>query len=66
MNECLCRNCNKQYDMYKSRAEYQGYCSMKCQHAKAKELGYKQNGTQTEYQVLNSNNAIGSIPAPGI
>lgn len=52
--------------MYKSRAEYQGYCSMKCQHAKAKELGYKQNGTQTEYQVLNSNNAIGSIPAPGI
>lgn len=64
--ECLCRNCQKQYQEMKSRADLKGYCTMKCQHAKARELGYRPNGIQSEYEVLKSYNAIGSLPAPSV
>ena len=62
--EAVCRNCGKLYDRYKSRAEYQGYCSAKCQHGAAKTLGYRKvkNG-RSEFQVLKAANEVGSVHA---
>jgi hypothetical protein len=41
---CKCRNCGKVYDEFKSRADWKGYCSQKCFHEKARELGYRKPG----------------------
>lgn len=61
VNEAICRTCGKQYATEKSRADYTGYCSAKCLHAKAKELGYRKGGHRTEYDVLKSHGDVGSI-----
>jgi hypothetical protein len=61
---CLCRNCGKKYDDMKSRAEWAGYCSAKCQHEKAKQLGCKKSeSTSFEYEVLSRSGCIGNVPA---
>lgn len=59
---CKCRNCGKKYGSLKARGDWKGYCSAKCQHTKAKELGYSKKSDITEYQVLNNANEIGDIP----
>ncbi len=64
--ECRCRYCNKQYAENKSTCEMRGYCSQKCMHANAKRLGYKKNGLRSEYEVLKSYNAVGSVPTPSV
>lgn len=62
---CKCRNCAKKYEENESRAELKGYCSAKCQHEKAKKLGYrKSNKSVSEYDVLKGVNQIGSIETP--
>lgn len=58
--KCHCRNCQKVYDSEKARGDYKGFCSAKCQHAKAKELGYRKG--QSEYQVLHNAKEIGDVP----
>jgi hypothetical protein len=61
---CRCRNCRKEYDESKSRAEYKGYCSMKCQHEKAKSLaGAPTVFARGEYSILKQHNEVGSVPA---
>jgi hypothetical protein len=62
LRQAKCRNCHKEYDIHKSRAYYTGFCSAKCLHAKAKELGYRQARTdgRSEYNVLCSANCIGN------
>ncbi len=66
---CICRNCGKQYDADKSRADYKGYCSQKCLHAMAKRLGYnkkyEKSWLSTEYAVLARNKKLGSVPIKG-
>lgn len=59
LQECRCRHCGNQYQMAKSRADLQGFCSMKCQHAKAKACGYRK-GSRSEYDVLKKHDAVGS------
>lgn len=56
---CVCRNCRKNYDPKKSRADWKGYCSMKCQHEKAHKLGARD--IKDEYRVLKSANEIGEV-----
>ncbi len=60
LNLCICRNCHKEYDESTARGDWKGFCSAKCQHLKAKELGYRKNGGQSEYTVLNTAKCIGS------
>lgn len=55
----ICRNCGKQYDPMKSRADYRGYCTAKCLHEKAKEHGYRKSGELSEYYVLKRAGEIG-------
>jgi hypothetical protein len=57
---CLCRQCNSEYDPYKSRADYQGYCSQGCMKRKLKWLGWTK-GTSM-YKTLRDADAIGSWP----
>lgn len=59
LNNCRCRNCGKEYDRNKSRAEYKGFCSAKCQHVKAKQLGYRKGRHTGEYEVLRAAKCIG-------
>jgi len=59
--ECKCRQCAKIYDMNKSRADLSGYCSAKCQHAKAKSLGFIKSIHKYEYKILNNAGEIGSV-----
>ena len=33
-----CMTCNKKFDNQKSRADFNGFCSMKCQHQIVKEM----------------------------
>ena len=62
MNKCICRFCGKIYEEQKSRADYKGYCSQKCLHAKAKFLGYKKNNLgKSEYYYLRLTKNIGSV-----
>lgn len=49
---CQCRYCDKRYEARKARGEYKGFCSSKCQHARAKELGYSKSRHKGEHQVL--------------
>lgn len=64
---CKCRNCDKVYEEAQARGDWKGYCSAKCQHAKAHKLGYQKkkfdaNFTKnTEYETLNKAKAIGSV-----
>lgn len=61
---CQCRNCHKEYDNQKARGEYTGFCSARCQHEKAKELGYRRSrGGKTEYQILSNAKCIGDVPS---
>lgn len=62
LNQCQCRNCGTSYDRSKSRAEYKGFCSAKCQHEKARKLGYRKGKDRTEFQVLKGNECIGDDP----
>lgn len=59
LNHCKCRNCGKTYDARKSRADWTGFCSAKCQHEKAKYLGYRAGGSRTAYNVLKAAKCIG-------
>jgi hypothetical protein len=66
---CRCRNCGDRYQESKSRADCKGYCSQACMHEKARKLGYKgyRKGMSmypTEYYVLKTANAIGSVFVP--
>lgn len=58
-----CRQCGGAYDSQKSRALVRGYCSRKCQRAKAKACGYnpKEPGSH-EYSVLRQADALGDVP----
>jgi hypothetical protein len=56
---CLCRQCNSEYDPYKSRADYQGYCSQGCMKRKLKWLGWTK-GTSM-YKTLRDADAIGFV-----
>lgn len=58
---CICRKCKKQYDESKSRGDYKGFCSAKCQHTMAKELGYRKNGERSEFSTLQRHNEVGSV-----
>lgn len=60
LRQCICRKCKGQYDSEKSRADYKGYCSMKCQHAAAKEHGFRKGG-RSEYSVLQDAGLVGDI-----
>ncbi len=59
---CKCRNCSKVYEETKARGDWKGYCSAKCQHEKAKTVGYRK-GTSggSEYDHLNNAKAVGSV-----
>jgi hypothetical protein len=59
--KCRCRNCQSVYEESKSRAEWKGYCSAKCQHEKAKALGYRKKKGSHEYDVLKRHGEIGSV-----
>lgn len=59
LNECVCRNCSKKYDRLKARGDWTGFCSAKCQHVKAKALGFRKG--MTEYQVLKMAACIGDV-----
>jgi hypothetical protein len=59
---CICRTCKKEYDEFKARGDYTGFCSAKCQHEKAKQLGYRKGQKKSEYYVLDQANCVGSIP----
>lgn len=66
LHEEVCRNCDKHYDGRKARGDYKGFCSAKCQHQRAKELGYRKGvrtlkGTLTEFDVLKRANCVGSV-----
>jgi len=55
-----CRNCLKEYDPNKATADWKGYCSQRCVHAKAKRLGYRKgNPRHTEFHVLKEAGQIG-------
>ena len=56
---CSCRNCNREYDPIKSRAELKGYCSAKCQHEKSRTLGWRKRNKETESRFLRRHNAVG-------
>lgn len=60
---CKCRFCAKLYDEAKSSADYKGFCSQRCLHASAKQLGWRKGkkGQGTEYDILKRNNRIGSV-----
>jgi hypothetical protein len=59
--KCKCRQCGGIYNPDKSRADYTGYCSAKCLHAKAKKLGYKKGKRPGEYEVLERFGQVGSV-----
>ncbi len=59
LQQCKCRQCGKLYSMALSRADLQGFCSAKCQHAKAKACGYRKGG-RSEYNCLKAHGEVGS------
>lgn len=59
LNQCKCRNCGIIYDRTKARGEYKGFCSAKCQHTKAKQLGYRKGKSLSEFQILKKAKCIG-------
>lgn len=61
LRACLCRTCGKVYDMAKGRADFQGFCSAKCQHAKAKACGYKAGAGRSEFDALKRAGEVGSV-----
>ncbi len=60
--KCQCRLCLKTYESTKSRGEWTGFCSAKCQHQMAKELGYHKGTHKSEYEVLSTCQEIGDVP----
>lgn len=62
---CECRFCQKRYNYLKATADYKGYCSMKCQHAKARKLGYRKgkNHETSSGHFLFNKNQVGNIYA---
>lgn len=67
---CICRYCEKEYNALTSRADHEGYCSAKCECAKAKSLGYSKTketswvgskNPHTEYGVLRKAKALGRV-----
>lgn len=64
--KCKCRTCGKVYESLKSHADWTGFCSAKCLHNKAKELGYSKAKEKllgvTEYSVLKRAKCIGDVP----
>lgn len=62
MKTAVCRHCRQKYDPNKSRAFWEGYCSRKCEDAKAVSLGWKKNpGGNGLYDVLKKYKEIGRI-----
>lgn len=61
LRNCACRNCGKHYDESKARGDYKGFCSAKCQHEKARSLGYRKGRDRTEYDVLKRAECVGSV-----
>lgn len=61
MLKAYCRTCKKQFVEAKSRADWKGYCSQKCVHAKSKQLGFTRSCGRTEYQILSACDEIGSV-----
>lgn len=59
---CVCRSCGKNYDNRKARGDYKGFCSAKCQHEKAKKLGFRKGKGRHEYDVLKRHGQIGDVP----
>ena len=69
MSLCICRTCKKKYDGNKARGDWRGFCSNKCQHEKAKELGWspakeKSGKCRPEYKILKGAGEIGDVPVP--
>lgn len=60
---CLCRKCDSQYDPTKSRGNWRGYCSRKCELAQLKWLGWnKKEHASKEWEFLRRARAIGDYP----
>lgn len=47
----FCLQCNKKYDIFKSRADFRGYCSQRCMKEKAKSFGWKQSEDRNGYGI---------------
>lgn len=66
---CSCRNCQKHYDEFKSRADWKGYCSARCQHEKARSLGWRKPSRlrmyqdTSEFHTLKEAGEIGNVQA---
>jgi len=62
---CKCRTCLKHYREDKATADWKGFCSQRCMHNKARELGWTPLKARriglTEYEVLKRNKQIGSV-----
>lgn len=58
LRTCICRNCGKQYDNAKSRADLRGYCSQKCMKNKA----FRAKGYDEIYKTLKRRGEIGDVP----
>jgi hypothetical protein len=63
LQNCICRKCGKHYNEQKARGDYKGFCSAKCQHAKAHACGYRKSRmtNPTEYEALHRAGQIGSV-----
>jgi hypothetical protein len=61
--EGVCRNCGRLFHTHKTRADYTGYCTARCLHEKAKQLGYRKGGKDSEYDVLSWRGEVGTIHA---
>jgi hypothetical protein len=64
-NTCLCRNCGNLYAEDKATADWKGYCTQACFHAKAKAHGFKKRNEKfkgmSEYSILSRAKQIGSV-----
>jgi hypothetical protein len=61
LRQCVCRHCNKVYDNQKARGDWRGFCSAKCQHARAKWFGWRPKGSVSEYTALKNAKCIGDV-----
>lgn len=57
----ICRMCQRVYPLPASRATVPGYCSLRCQHTKARILGYTGGATNSEIQTLSMANQVGLL-----
>lgn len=57
---CECRLCGKQYNNQTTKAEYTGYCSAKCLHQSAREVGWRK-GHGPEFDALKRSYGVGNV-----